>query len=120
MPVLSVRPLMITIKICCFFFFFNDTATTEIYTLSLHDALPISSPGYVPRAHRCPALRQELPVAGRGGGGARRAHGDPHRCLLPLGSGGDRRCADDRDRVRRAQPLHAATPDGAAALGGCR
>src|SRR3712207_9445656 len=26
------------------FFFFNDTATTEIYTLSLHDALPISSP----------------------------------------------------------------------------
>src|SRR5690349_25121639 len=27
----------------CFFFFFNDTATTEIYTLSLHDALPISS-----------------------------------------------------------------------------
>ena len=32
----------------CFVFFFNDTATTEIYTiaytLSLHDALPISSP----------------------------------------------------------------------------
>src|SRR5258708_16399712 len=26
------------------FFFFNDTATTEIYTLSLHDALPISGP----------------------------------------------------------------------------
>src|SRR6185437_16321548 len=26
----------------CRFFFFNDTATTEIYTLSLHDALPIS------------------------------------------------------------------------------
>src|SRR5215204_7080256 len=31
-----------------FFFFFNDTATTEIYTLSLHDALPISS---VPPRH---------------------------------------------------------------------
>src|SRR2546425_10319806 len=28
-----------------FFFFFNDTATTEIYTLSLHDALPISNLG---------------------------------------------------------------------------
>src|SRR5216684_3929768 len=27
---------------CCFIFFFNDTATTEIYTLSLHDALPIA------------------------------------------------------------------------------
>src|SRR5215475_16231392 len=26
----------------CFFFFFNDTAPTEIYTLSLHDALPIA------------------------------------------------------------------------------
>src|SRR2546429_3351076 len=32
------------------FFFFNDTATTEIYTLSLHDALPIS--GLQPRV--CP------------------------------------------------------------------
>src|SRR2546430_17655477 len=30
-------------SLCTFFFFFNDTATTEIYTLSLHDALPISS-----------------------------------------------------------------------------
>src|SRR2546427_5277664 len=30
------------------FFFFNDTATTEIYTLSLHDALPISSRRYGP------------------------------------------------------------------------
>src|SRR2546430_16303570 len=28
-----------------FFFFFNDTATTEIYTLSLHDALPIYDVG---------------------------------------------------------------------------
>src|SRR5690348_17949961 len=33
-----------------FFFFFNDTATTEIYTLSLHDALPIS--GRARRQHR--------------------------------------------------------------------
>src|SRR2546428_10157418 len=32
-----------------FFFFFNDTATTEIYTLSLHDALPIST-----RRHHVP------------------------------------------------------------------
>src|SRR2546421_4559815 len=38
-------------------FFFNDTATTEIYTLSLHDALPISF---------CPGrLRRDRP--GRGG-----------------------------------------------------
>src|SRR5436309_10872557 len=30
-------------RISSFFFFFNDTPTTEIYTLSLHDALPISA-----------------------------------------------------------------------------
>src|SRR5256885_1410004 len=29
------------LPLCLYFFFFNDTATTEIYTLSLHDALPI-------------------------------------------------------------------------------
>src|SRR2546430_4197535 len=32
---------MLRSALTCFFFFFNDTATTEIYTLSLHDALPI-------------------------------------------------------------------------------
>src|SRR5260363_142508 len=38
------------------FFFFNDTATTDIYTLSLHDALPISAPAAPDRrstAHGC-------------------------------------------------------------------
>src|SRR5260221_6703121 len=34
-----------------FFFFFNDTATTEIYTLSLHDALPISRQYEEPHHH---------------------------------------------------------------------
>src|SRR5256885_13246298 len=33
------------------FFFFNDTATTEIYTLSLHDALPISAFAASPAAN---------------------------------------------------------------------
>src|SRR3990170_8118257 len=47
-----------------FFFFFNDTATTEIYTLSLHDALPISwpSPRFTTRsggwARRRPSSRR--------------------------------------------------------------
>src|SRR6267143_7163856 len=47
-----------------FFFFFNDTATTEIYTLSLHDALPISSCGTSGAAGRgsapssCPTSRR--------------------------------------------------------------
>src|SRR6478609_12123540 len=44
-----------------FFFFFNDTATTEIYTLSLHDALPICDG---PRAPVRPARpRQDDAVA---------------------------------------------------------
>src|SRR6266851_9302971 len=46
----------------CFFFFFNDTATTEIYTLSLHDALPISIPracGEVP-AGKLPGWRPRI------------------------------------------------------------
>src|SRR5574340_1652858 len=33
--------MLAVLSVCVFFFFFNDTATTEIYTLSLHDALPI-------------------------------------------------------------------------------
>src|SRR2546426_9465299 len=45
-----------------FFFFFNDTATTEIYTLSLHDALPISClPDGVPG---CVLIRALEPVGG--------------------------------------------------------
>src|SRR2546426_7388095 len=41
------------------FFFFNDTATTEIYTLSLHDALPIS------RACSCSTVAQPPSQNGR-------------------------------------------------------
>src|SRR2546422_8315168 len=53
--------------ILCSFFFFNDTATTEIYTLSLHDALPIS------------CRRRGGDGARRGVGGLRGSRG-PHRC----------------------------------------
>src|SRR5256885_15964878 len=49
-----------------FFFFFNDTATTEIYTLSLHDALPISmgrpSAPSVPSMPVAPPVSQVAPV----------------------------------------------------------
>src|SRR3712207_8653323 len=38
---------MTIFQLCTYIFFFNDTATTEIYTLSLHDALPISMAGSV-------------------------------------------------------------------------
>src|SRR5712664_5002879 len=52
-----------------FFFFFNDTATTEIYTLSLHDALPICDgrgvhtgrgPKCIPADHRSEEPTSEL------------------------------------------------------------
>src|SRR2546427_2269334 len=49
---------------CISLFFFNDTATTEIYTLSLHDALPICS---------CPA--PQSPGGGRSSSGWRGATG---------------------------------------------
>src|SRR5258707_13323527 len=42
-------------SVVALFFFFNDTATTEIYTLSLHDALPIS------RATSSAAIGEVLP-----------------------------------------------------------
>src|SRR5439155_24465351 len=59
------------------FFFFNDTATTEIYTLSLHDALPIwrmlhdSSGGGFPQGADAPVgiCRRECAYTGRPGAG---------------------------------------------------
>src|SRR5436305_11213956 len=44
------------------FFFFNDTATTEIYTLSLHDALPILTQRFAPE-RRQPAASSVAVVA---------------------------------------------------------
>src|SRR5256885_6020580 len=44
----EVPAVLVSINI---FFFFNDTATTEIYTLSLHDALPISAKAIMGLVH---------------------------------------------------------------------
>src|SRR5258708_11392341 len=44
------------------FFFFNDTATTEIYTLSLHDALPICQPRPTTRNYE---ISMELETGGK-------------------------------------------------------
>src|SRR3989442_13720974 len=51
----SIPAHLVASHLVFFFFFFNDTATTEIYTLSLHDALPI-----------CAAQQIALPMAGNG------------------------------------------------------
>src|SRR5260370_20034079 len=59
----------ISTAICnSFFFFFNDTATTEIYTLPLHDALPISDRPFRGQPRRppwrpLPPLRAEAEAA---------------------------------------------------------
>src|SRR2546430_16159879 len=58
----------------CPFFFFNDTATTEIYTLSLHDALPISraAPTALRARSRARGCRVRLRRRARGTGAADR------------------------------------------------
>src|SRR3712207_9539646 len=56
------------------FFFFNDTATTEIYTLSLHDALPIWGPVAGQGQRLDHAARHLLAGEGRGGEPQRDAH----------------------------------------------
>src|SRR2546427_3286891 len=61
------------------FFFFNDTATTEIYTLSLHDALPIlgheSRGRLVTEVHGDPRQRGDAGCVQRVGGLVRRILG---------------------------------------------
>src|SRR5262252_11194710 len=49
-------------SVFCIFFFFNDTATTEIYTLSLHDALPIYALHAGHRLWRAHRRMRERPV----------------------------------------------------------
>src|SRR6266545_3729038 len=94
-------------------FFFNDTATTEIYTLSLHDALPIFRAGRRPpgvrdgvrgrgRGHSTgpAAVPRVLADPGRGAGRAaalRGGHGDPRRGPPPAGP-------PVRDALRHAGP----------------
>src|SRR3712207_6859395 len=56
-------------------FFFNDTATTEIYTLSLHDALPISS--WPSSASRATGSRSPGRGSSRRGAGRRTSRGSP-------------------------------------------
>src|SRR2546429_6941239 len=69
------------------FFFFNDTATTEIYTLSLHDALPICREGSErPRDAEC------------GGGRARDGERDVHERARMTGGAADG--AQDRKSTR--------------------
>src|SRR5258708_17033069 len=93
-----------------FFFFFNDTATTEIYPLSLHDALPI---------YRCPPAPRPGHSAGARPSGARpsRWHGRSEEHTSELQSPDHLVCRlllekkkrpliRDRRRTHRVQPTH--------------
>src|SRR3989454_1369426 len=84
------------------FFFFNDTATTEIYTLSLHDALPIFRAGTRARPHAAPRgahARRGAPADGAGV-----PQGEPRR----HGHGGEGVRGGARDR-RAGAPLRPST-----------
>src|SRR3712207_7348959 len=83
-----------------FCFFFNDTATTEIYTLSLHDALPIC-----PGRSRPPALPVP-PGAGRDGGAASRRAAASERGAVPAaGRGGRGRSEEHTSELQSRQYL---------------
>src|SRR5258707_2895561 len=80
------------------FFFFNDTATTEIYTLSLHDALPIChrrSGRPSPGAPGCVVSRQRTGRAARAGAVGVRVHG----------RGGDQRSEEHTSELQSRQYL---------------
>src|SRR3712207_8152402 len=66
------------------FFFFNDTATTEIYTLSLHDALPISNGA---ACIKCRGRRRmTMPGVSRGGCSTTTKHATSSRRTRPTRS----------------------------------
>src|SRR5258708_34959365 len=56
---------MMSVSLQLLFFFFNDTATTEIYTLSLHDALPIFHQDQLRLEHHRSRQRHTLALAAR-------------------------------------------------------
>src|SRR3989449_10728130 len=108
------------------FFFFNDTATTEIYTLSLHDALPISRDHLADPRRVLPRLgerlqwhrdlgpeRRQQPLGDRPPAGVAADAHDPVRVhlLLPVARGrrvrrhhGDRARVAAEDAARRHPP----------------
>src|SRR5207249_10524589 len=83
-------------------FLTTNTSSTDIYTLSLHDALPISQGDggdeELRRAPRQPGIRR--PEPGREGGRARQQDGRRDRALRECGRarGAARECALDQDR----------------------
>src|SRR2546426_11625163 len=92
---------------CSIFFFFNDTATTEIYTLSLHDALPILVRARIPSHAPAPgaSVRVEVPVGPPTAvvaipvSALRKGPGGDHVFLIVADSGGRSRARSEERRV---------------------
>src|SRR5574341_2650206 len=77
-------PIMFVLSSLFLFFFFNDTATTEIYTLSLHDALPIcclSDSGRSPSPQSWPRCTGKAIMPARKAAHRERRSDDPSRVL---------------------------------------
>src|SRR3712207_9293471 len=95
----------------CYFrvlcFFFNDTATTEIYTLSLHDALPISRLAGERVQGRDVLVRDHEAVAGqrREEAGLEQAATEEHRVVARLGRGPDQRSEEHTAELQSRQYL---------------
>src|SRR2546430_7691481 len=99
----------------CYFFFFNDTATTEIYTLSLHDALPISRPAHT----RCRRAAGVSPAA-RARGAARRSALDAETRGRRPGGAARGHCRGTGHRVAAGVPVPPGTRHGAPEAGAVR
>src|SRR5258708_20270049 len=89
-----------TLSLCIFFF--NDTATTEIYTLSLHDALPISSTARKPKA---PGIAKTSPTAS-GPHGSSGKHSPCRASAFLTTHGGRRRSARSDRKSTRLNSSH--------------
>src|SRR3712207_8341975 len=76
-------------------FFFNDTATTEIYTLSLHDALPISTARPAPAREKRPPTRDSVLV-----------RYEPSWCRRSRERSSPRKTAGRRDSDRKSTRLN--------------
>src|SRR6267378_3712554 len=86
-----------------FSFFFNDTATTEIYTLSLHDALPIFRAAVVSQPY-APDVQTETVARARPFYLSARSRGEPSTPVNPAPSSGSTMLEVAVERLRDAAP----------------
>src|SRR6202522_4629769 len=106
---LRLRPRPLLNATVLVFFFFNDTATTEIYTLSLHDALPISRMSPTGRWQYRRLYRRPRGCQDRKSTRLNSSHDDISYAVF---------CLKKKKKVTRARPLLPGIMDAPAWLGG--